>query len=118
MLPFFLSFIGCNRFDEQLLVGKWQASAITEDGQVVDIDYSPVNFEFTNSGNYTFNSTIEYKEAGSYYVSGDLLFTTDTLNTASTEKAVQIANLTQDSLKLIMEANGKPKVMELYKLDR
>ena len=116
LLPFLL-IVGCSHFDEQLLVGNWQASFVSEDGKVMEIDYTPVNFEFSKDGFYTFNSTIDYKEAGSYYINGNLLYTTDTLNTATTEKAVEITCLTQDSLILKMMANEKPKMMKLFRVN-
>lgn len=107
--------IGCNNWDEEI-VGEWQAYFISVDGQELEMDYAPVNFLFTKEGQYVFNSTINYKEAGSFYLNGDILFTLDTLNTASTEKAVQVVNVTQDSLFLKMMTNGKDKLMKLHRL--
>lgn len=116
LAPALFVFAGCQKWNHEDIVGKWQASYISEDGNVLDIDYEPINFVFTENGFYEFNSTIDYKEEGSYYLNGEFLFTVDTLNTASTEKAVKVTNLTPDSLFLIMMANGKNKLMKLYKV--
>lgn len=111
-----LALVGCDPYEEEKLVGEWQASYISENGQPLNIDYTPINFMFTTDGFYHFNSTIDYKEAGTYYLNGDLLFTLDTLNSASSEKAVQVMDLTEDSLHLKMMANGKDKLMKLYRV--
>lgn len=108
--------LNCKQVDETLLIGKWQATEIVEGGELLDIDYSPVNFEFNQQGQYVFNSTIDYKESGRYYVMKELLFTLDTLNKASSEKAVEVSTLTTDSLVLKMMANGKDKIMRLYRI--
>ena len=108
---------GCTAWEEEDLAGKWQASYISVGGEVLDIDYTSVNFEFTPNGSYHFNSTVDYREAGTYYLDGHLLFTLDTLNAASTEKAVEILNLTRDSLFLKMMANDKDKLIKLYRIE-
>ena len=117
LLPVLFLCFGCNKWKNEDLVGKWQAAFIAEDGKWLDIDYTPVKFEFRSNGFYEFNSTIDYKEIGTFYLNGDLLFTLDTLNTASTEKAVKVTNLTPDSLFLHMMANGKDKLMKLYRVE-
>ena len=110
--------IGCNSISSSKLVGDWQAYYISEGGVPLEIDFSEVGFTFTEDGLYTFKSTINYKEAGTYYVNGKLLFTMDTVNTASIEKAVQIEEVSVDSLILKMKANGEDKIMKLKKYAR
>ncbi len=117
VFSYLMAIMGCNSLDSERLVGKWQAYFISEGGETLNLDYTPVNFEFTNDGYYSFNSTVDYKEAGTYYINGTLLFTLDTVNTASSEKAVQIEALTSDSLILKMMANGKDKLMKLKKVE-
>ncbi|HFA50237.1 MAG TPA: hypothetical protein ENJ95_14595 [Bacteroidetes bacterium] len=104
---------GCSDFDEQKLVGKWVATEVVEGGRPLDIDLSPVGFEFSADGNYHFTSTIKYEEAGTYFVDGTYLYTLDTLNEASSEKAVEINCLEDNQLILHMKANGKDKVIKL-----
>ena len=45
-----------------------------------------------------------------------MLYTLDTVNKASSEKAVQIEMLTCDSLYLKMDANGSERIVKLYKV--
>ena len=116
-VPLFLALTGCDKWKTEDLVGNWQATYIAEEGKELDIDYAPVNFQFNSKGFYEFNSTIEYKEEGTYFLNGDLLYTLDTLNSASSEKAVKITKLTSDSLHLNMMANGKDKLMKLYRVN-
>ncbi|MEO1258396.1 MAG: lipocalin family protein [Bacteroidota bacterium] len=116
-MPLFLTLTGCDKWKSEDLVGKWQAIYIAEEGKELDIDYTPVNFQFNSNGFYEFNSTIEYKEVGTYFLNGNLLYTLDTLNSASSEKAVKITMLTSDSLYLNMMANGKDKLMKLYRVE-
>ena len=110
--------IGCNSINSSKLVGEWQAYYISEGGIPLEVDFSEVGFRFTEDGLYSFKSTIDYKEAGTYYINGKLLFTMDTVHSASIEKAVQIEEVSVDSLILKMKANGEDKIMKLKKLAR
>ena len=82
----------------------------------IPVPPSEVGFEFSPKGFYNFRSTLNYKEAGTFYVSGSLLYTMDTLNEASTEKSVQIIDLTKDSLFIRMNDEGKERVVKLGRL--
>jgi hypothetical protein len=99
--------VACGNVQEQKLVGKWQAATILEDGMPMPISPADVGFEFFGNGFYNYRSTLNYKEAGNFSVEGSLLYTLDTLNKASTEKSVQIMELTKDSLFLKMNNEGK-----------
>ncbi len=109
--------IGCGGVDADMLVGKWQASEILENGSALEIDLSPIGFEFSTDGFYHFTSTVNYEEAGTYCLRGPFLYTIDTLNTASSEKAVKITAITEDSLVLLMSLNGKDKIMKLFRAE-
>ena len=62
-----------------------------------------------------YQSTLNYQEAGSFFLDGNLLHTLDTLNLASTEKIVSISLLTSDSLRIFMVDNGNPRTLTLVK---
>ena len=119
-LVFFLGFflVGCDSLQQRKLVGKWQAAQVLEDGLPMQVDAGNINFEFSSNGNYHFNSTLNYKESGTYSVRGDLLYTMDTINKASSEKAVKILTLNEDSLFLLMNAEGKERIVKLFKTQR
>jgi hypothetical protein len=112
----FLLFFACDSEQEKKLFGKWQASALLEDGMPMDVDPLVIGFEFLPNGYYRFNGTLNYKEAGSFKIAGDLLYTIDTINEASSEKAVKITMLTKDSLFIRMNVEGKEQVIKLFKV--
>lgn len=105
--------VACGNVQEKKLVGKWQAASVMEDGMPMPISPSDIGFEFFENGYYHYRSTLNYKEAGNFSVQGSLLYTLDTLNKASTEKSVQILELTQDSLFLKMNNEGKIQEVRL-----
>ncbi|MBI1223731.1 MAG: hypothetical protein GC192_00725 [Bacteroidetes bacterium] len=107
----------CGNVQEQKLVGKWQATSLMEDGMPIPVPPSEVGFEFFKNGYYHFRSTLNYKEAGTFSVSNGLLYTLDTLNEASTEKSVQILDLTKDSLFLKMNNEGKERIVKLGRMN-
>lgn len=111
-----LMLVGCANVQEQKLVGKWQATSLVEDGMPIPVPPSEVGFEFFPNGYYHFRSTLNYKEAGTFSVANSLLYTLDTLNEASTEKSVQILDLTPDSLFLKMNNEGKERIVKLGRL--
>ncbi|RMD96740.1 MAG: hypothetical protein D6816_18480 [Bacteroidetes bacterium] len=113
---FFLGWMACQPSQEQLLCGKWQAFETLENGMPLKVDHSEIGFEFNDKGFYQFTSTLGYRESGRFSIKGDMLYTLDTVNKASSEKAVQIEMLTCDSLYLKMDANGSERIVKLYKV--
>jgi len=111
-----LLLVACSNGQEKKLVGQWQAASLLEDGMPIPVPPAEVGFEFFNNGYYHYRSTLNYREAGTFSVKGNLLFTLDTVNEASTEKSVQILDLTADSLFLKMNAEGKMQVVKLFRL--
>ncbi len=116
ILSSLLFLFACKNVEKQKLVGKWQATSILEDGMPMPIPVNVVGFEFFPNGYYNFRSTLEYKEAGTFDVSGSFLHTLDTINEASTQKAVQIMQVSEDSLLLKMNADGKEQLIKLFKI--
>jgi hypothetical protein len=115
LLPI-ITFLGCGDNQTRKICGKWQTVAVTEEGEVVNMDLSAMKFEFQNNGIYNYKSTQDYIEAGSFSIQGDLLYTLDTINKASSEKAVRILKLTRDSLLLQMMAGSKERIFSLAKI--
>lgn len=97
------------------MLGSWEAIEVTEEGQPLGVNVQEIGFTFLDEGRYTYRSTLNYKEAGSYYVESQYLFTTDTVNQATSEKAVEILQLNQDSLFLKMNDNGKERLLKLVR---
>ena len=97
------------------LDGKWQAIAITEEETPLAVDPSEIQLQFNTEEQYTYHSTLNYREAGSYYINGTYLLTRDTLNQASTEKAVEILKLNNDTLQLKMMDGDKERLLTMVK---
>lgn len=110
-----LFLLSCSPAKENFLLGSWEAIEVTEEGQPLGVNVQEIGFTFLDEGRYTYRSTLNYKEAGSYYVESQYLFTTDTVNQATSEKAVEILQLNQDSLFLKMNDNGKERLLKLVR---
>ncbi len=105
----------CSKFNDKLLLGEWQGSSLEEEGAVLPINANQIQLVFTPNGTYSYTSTLKYKEAGTYYLDGDLLYRRDTLNAASREMLVEILHLDSDSLHFRMHENGRERVMKLFR---
>jgi hypothetical protein len=105
----------CAPFSASDLVGHWRGATLTQMGDTLAIDPSVLNFHFDKNKGYTFQSTLNRMEKGTYYVYNKYLFTTDTLKGASTEKAVEILLLSKDSLHLRMNEGGNERILKLHK---
>jgi hypothetical protein len=88
---------------------------MTEEGTPLAVDPSQIELQFTPADRYTYRSTLNYREAGSFYVDGTYLFTRDTLNQASTEKAVEILKLANDTLQLKMMDGDKERQLTMVR---
>jgi uncharacterized lipoprotein YehR (DUF1307 family) len=106
----------CTNQHKKDLPGEWQGVEILEKGRPLDLNAEEVKFWFGSEERYRFQGTLNYREAGTYYLQSQYLYTTDTVNQASTEKAVEIVKLTEDSLFLKMHEAGKERLMKLKKV--
>lgn len=108
--------ISCNPYHSDDLHGQWQAVSLTEEGDSLAVDPQEIRFEFMEGDRYAFQSTLAYKEAGTFRLDGPYLFTTDTLVSGlQLEKAVEIQTLANDSLVLLMQDRGKERILVLVK---
>ena len=114
-LLFFIGLSACQSYEVDLLSGTWNGSAILEANEPLGIDPSDIKLMLQADGSYRYESTLNYKEAGSYYLEQQYLYTMDTLNQASTEKAVEIVLLTEDSLHIRMNESGKERLLKMVR---
>jgi hypothetical protein len=105
----------CSRYNETMLVGKWQGAALQEEGAEIPVQEKQIHLSFFPNGTYSYRSTLNYREAGTYYLDGALLYRRDTLNEASHEMRVKIIRLDEDSLFFRMQENGRERVMQLVR---
>ncbi len=109
--------VACGNPYEKKLLGKWQAVAVLENDTPMDINPEVIWFQFSPHQQYEYHGTLKYREAGSYYLESKYLHTIDTINQASTEKAVEITRLTDDSLFLRMSEGSKERIIKLVRID-
>lgn len=98
-----------------LLTGSWKAAGIYENGQAKNMDISNIHFQFNDDKSYTYQSNADYQEAGTFYVDGKLLYTTDTIHPENMVKSVRINQITADSLFLDMNQGGVQQLWKLYR---
>lgn len=105
--------IACSSsYSREDLYGTWIGVAAQEEGTPLEIDPAELQFRFDENG-YAYQGTLNYREAGTFQVKAPYLYTTDTINQATTEKTVEIVKLTTDSLHLRMMENGKERLLKL-----
>ncbi len=106
----------CEQNTDHQIVGNWQAIAILEEGDSLEVDPQYVKLNFNNNKSYSYSGPLKYEESGSYYIESKYLYTVDTLNQASTEKAVEIVMLTEDSLQLLMKEGARERLLKFVKI--
>ncbi len=116
LLITFLLAAACGNSFQNNIIGDWQAVAVLEDEMPLEVNTEVIQFRFDKNHHYTYNGTLKYHEAGTYHIESKYLYTIDTVNRASTEKAVEIVKLTEDSLFLKMNEGGKERIMKLGKI--
>lgn len=107
----------CSQVEKEWIKGEWQGVSILEKGQKLEIDPQEIRLHFFADHKYTYQSTLKYEEAGTYHMDKKYLYTIDTVNQASTQKAVEIILLTEDSLHLKMMENGQERLLKMEKIN-
>lgn len=116
ILVFLLFFLNaCTNRMEKELIGKWKGVELLEEGEPLAIDPAEIEFEFFPKNDYSFSSTLNYREAGQYRVQTDYLFTTDTTRAEGAEKIVRILQLEADTLVLEMKDQEKTRELKLLR---
>ncbi len=103
----------CSENEPMAITGKWEATALEEEGEPIDVQLDKIRFTFYPDANYDYHSTLNYREAGRYHLKSKYLYTIDTLNDASVEKVVEITQMLQDTMVIKMEQNGKERLLTL-----
>ena len=106
----------CSTVEKDLLIGSWKIDNVEGVGEKDFENMRDVRFEFFPNGRYSFQSTLNIREAGRYSIDGNLLNTTDTTVANPTEKSVQITKLTPDSLYFFMNNSGKKQNLKFSKI--
>ncbi|MEO7174158.1 MAG: hypothetical protein ABIV51_00085 [Saprospiraceae bacterium] len=110
-------FIACGGPDISGLPGNWQAVAWT-DAELMEqepLDGAEMDIQFFSNKRYAAQLQGGQPEAGRYTSMRNNLFVTDTTVQNPTERAVQVARLTADSLYLRFGKSGSHSVMVLVR---
>ena len=109
-LSIFLSFSSCNFIANYQIVGVWKATEIFENDKILkDKTLENIILQFNDEGNYSYEGTLNYKEAGKFKVNSNSLFLTN--NQLKEEKELHIESLNSKKLVLLMEDSGKTRKM-------
>lgn len=112
-LSILLSFNSCNFIANYQIVGVWKATEIFENDKLLkDKTLENIILQFNDEGNYSYEGTLNYKEAGKFNVSSNSLFLTTQLKE---EKELHIESLNSKKLVLLMEDSGKTRKMVFSK---
>lgn len=108
-LSILLSFSSCNFIANYQIVGVWKATEIFEDGKILkDETLENIVLQFNDEGDYSYEGTLNYKEAGKFKVSNDRIFLSNQLKE---KKELYIESLNSKILVLLMEDAGKTRKM-------
>jgi hypothetical protein len=110
-----LLFAHCTLNTNQLS-GKWQAVGFYQEGQSLPVPLDSVSLSLEPStGRYRFRSMGYYDESGPLRVEGKHLFLSDTTAQPAQQRTLRVLFLSDDTLKLLMAAEGKEQVLFLKK---
>ncbi len=113
-LSIFLSLSSCNFIANYQIIGVWKATEIFENDKILkDKTLKNIILQFNDEGNYSYEGTLNYKEAGKFNVSSNSLFLTN--NQLKEEKELHIESLNSKKLVLLMEDSGKTRKMVFSK---
>ena len=112
-LSILLFFNSCNFIANYQIVGVWKATEIFENDKILkDKTLENIILQFNDEGNYSYEGTLNYKEAGKFKVSSNSLFLT---TQSKEEKELHIESLNSKKLVLLMEDSGKTRKMVFSK---
>ena len=112
-LSIFLSFSSCNFIANYQIIGVWKATEIFENDKTLkDKTLENIGLQFNDEGYYTYEGTLNYKEAGKFKVKRSSLFLS---SQSEEEKELHIEALNSKKLVLLMEDAGKIRKMVFSK---
>lgn len=109
-------FGACTSWNESDLVGTWEATSVTEEGEAVSIDYPTVKLILKADRTYEYKGTLNYREAGKWLAESNFLYTKDTLKPEGAQRAVYISAFEQDSLEMKMVEQEKTRIMKMKRV--
>ncbi|MEM1359637.1 MAG: hypothetical protein AAGF89_15650 [Bacteroidota bacterium] len=114
LLGVLLLFPSCER-DDLLLLGSWRAVSVEQAGDSLRLNPAEIAFTFRPDNRYLYESTLKYREAGTWRYEAGFLFARDTTSKPESERIVAVELLTVDSLQLLMRADTVKRRVLLLK---
>ena len=112
-LSILLALSSCNFIANYQIVGVWKATEIFENDKILkDKTLENIVLQFNDEGYYTYEGTLNYKEAGKFKVKRSSLFLS---SQSEEEKELHIEALNSKKLVLLMEDAGKVRKMVFSK---
>jgi hypothetical protein len=112
-LSILLALSSCNFIANYQIVGVWKATEIFENDKILkDKTLENIILQFNDEGNYSYEGTLNYKEAGKFKVKRSSLFLS---SQSEEEKELHIEALNSKKLILLMEEAGKVRKMVFSK---
>lgn len=105
----------CGEPEDRQLVGNWRAVSVTEGLDSVRLNPAEISFRFAADNRYQFESTLRYREAGTWSYREGFLTAQDTTNSPAAERVVAVDKLTTDSLVLRMNGESAERVVVLLR---
>jgi hypothetical protein len=110
----FFSLNSCSYIATYQIVGVWRIVEIFENNKLLkDKTLNSVILQFNDEGQYTYQSTLNYKETGNFEVKRNILVMSNHLS--NEEKKLHIDALSSKKLVLLMEDAGKARKMVFTK---
>ena len=113
IFPVFL-FSACQNEMQENLLGSRVAVSITEEGKELPVNTEEITLNIQSDGTYSYRGTLNYAEAGTWFLEENLLYTQDTTGEGK-QKAVLVMRAEQDTLVLGMTEAGKERILTLQK---
>jgi hypothetical protein len=114
LIPLLL-LLACGNREDELLLGEWRGSRVTENGDSLRLNPAEITFDFRPDNRYRFTSTLRYTEAGTWRYDDGYLFARDTTQPTNPERVVAIEQLTTDSLVIRMQADSSERFVYLLR---
>jgi site-specific DNA-cytosine methylase len=112
-LSILLIFSSCHFIANYQIIGVWKATEIFENDKILkDKTLENIVLQFNDEGYYTYEGTLNYKEAGKFKVKRSSLFLS---SQSKEEKELHIEALNSKKLVLLMEDAGKVRKMVFSK---
>lgn len=110
------SIISC-RQDQPQLLGKWKVTDIKDEGQLQEFDMDSISFEFLKGDSFRMTDTYGGKILGSFKMDPPYLYISTFEKDGTKKKPIEMVKFTDDSLQLLMNANGVRRTIFLVKKD-